>query len=62
MIPGILGPPGTGKTYTIGHQVAACLQDLTERILVVLTTNKATDGVAIAIGRALSKHVAENTW
>lgn len=52
---GILwGPPGTGKTYTIGRQVAACLADPTERVLVVSTTNKATDGAAISIGEALS--------
>ncbi|MBE2233047.1 MAG: AAA family ATPase [Anaerolinea sp.] len=51
---GILwGPPGTGKTYTIGEQVAACLADPSERILVVSTTNKATDGAAISIGQAV---------
>ena len=50
---GILwGPPGTGKTYSIGQQVARCLDDPTERILVVSTTNKATDGAAIQIGEA----------
>lgn len=46
------GPPGTGKTYTLGRQVAACLNDCTERILVVSTTNRATDAAALAIGRA----------
>lgn len=46
------GPPGTGKTYTLGRQVAACLNDRTERILVVSTTNRATDAAALAIGRA----------
>ena len=45
------GPPGTGKTYNVGLQVAHALQDATECILVVSTTNKATDGVAISIGR-----------
>ncbi len=50
---GILwGPPGTGKTYTIGQQVALCLADPSERILVVSTTNKATDEVALKIGLA----------
>ena len=50
---GILwGPPGTGKTYTLGQQVARCLGDPTERILVVSTTNKATDGSALSIGHA----------
>lgn len=46
------GPPGTGKTYTTGHQVANVLSDHSERILVVSTTNRATDAAAIAIGRA----------
>ncbi len=46
------GPPGTGKTYTTGQQVAKVLNDPTERILVVSTTNRATDAVALAIGRA----------
>ena len=46
------GPPGTGKTFTVGQQVATCLSDPTERILVVSTTNKATDEVALSIGRA----------
>ena len=46
------GPPGTGKTYTTGQQVARVLADPSERILVVSTTNRATDASAIAIGRA----------
>lgn len=46
------GPPGTGKTYTTGKQVAEVLADPSERILVVSTTNRATDAVAISIGRA----------
>ena len=47
------GPPGTGKTYTTGRQVASVLaRDRRERILVVSTTNKATDGVARSIGNA----------
>ncbi len=49
------GPPGTGKTYTIGQQVAKCLADRTERILVVSTTNKATDEAAVSIGKACQK-------
>lgn len=51
------GPPGTGKTFTTGHQVANILADPTERILVVSTTNRATDASAVAIGRA-SQNVA----
>ncbi|TWU49318.1 AAA domain-containing protein [Rubripirellula reticaptiva] len=46
------GPPGTGKTYTTGQQVARVLSDPSERILVVSTTNRATDAVAVSIGRA----------
>lgn len=53
------GPPGTGKTYTTGHQVANVLADPTERLLVVSTTNRATDAAAIAIGRA-AKSVASH--
>jgi len=53
---GILwGPPGTGKTYIIGQQVAACLDDPDERILIVSTTNKATDEAALSCGRAIRR-------
>ena len=48
----IWGPPGTGKTFTVGQQVAECLDDATERLLVISTTNKSTDESAFAIGRA----------
>jgi len=47
------GPPGTGKTYTTGKQIAAVLSDPKERILVVSTTNRATDSVAQSIGQAV---------
>ena len=56
------GPPGTGKTHTLGQQVATCLSDASERILVVSTTNKATDTAALSIGRAAggqSRYVQE---
>ena len=46
------GPPGTGKTYTTGQQIASVLKDPTERILVVSTTNRATDAAALSIGSA----------
>ncbi len=49
------GPPGTGKTYTIGEQVAECLTHPAERVLVVSTTNRATDEAAFAIGKALHR-------
>jgi hypothetical protein len=50
------GPPGTGKTHTTGQQVARCLEDPTERVLVVSTTNRATDAAALSIGRAAKEH------
>jgi len=49
------GPPGTGKTYTSGQQIAAVLADRDERILVVSTTNRATDAIALSIGNAAKK-------
>lgn len=52
------GPPGTGKTYIVGKQVAGCLNDRSERLLVVSTTNKATDEVALSIGRAMKSNGA----
>ncbi|OWK45500.1 DNA helicase II related protein [Fimbriiglobus ruber] len=48
----IWGPPGTGKTTNVGKQVAECLSDPTERLLVISTTNKSTDESAFAVGRA----------
>ncbi|MCO8123729.1 AAA domain-containing protein [Stieleria sp. TO1_6] len=53
------GPPGTGKTWMTGQQIAHLMQDQSERILVVSTTNKATDAVAISIGEAARKHCAD---
>ncbi|MCE9552286.1 MAG: AAA family ATPase [Planctomycetes bacterium] len=49
------GPPGTGKTHKTGQQIAAILADKSERVLVVSTTNRATDAVAISIGKAARK-------
>ena len=46
------GPPGTGKTWTTGQQIARVLHDARERILVVSTTNRATDAVAFSLGEA----------
>ncbi|MEM7476349.1 MAG: AAA domain-containing protein [Planctomycetota bacterium] len=46
------GPPGTGKTWTTGQQIARVLSDASERILIVSTTNKATDAVALSLGEA----------
>jgi hypothetical protein len=55
------GPPGTGKTYTTGQQVAQVLSDPSERILVVSTTNRATDAVALAVGRAAKSNSERRT-
>ncbi len=51
------GPPGTGKTWTTGQQIAHVLAvpDAQERILVVSTTNKATDAVALSLGQAAAE-------
>jgi superfamily I DNA/RNA helicase len=49
------GPPGTGKTWTTGQQIARVLGDARERILIVSTTNKATDAVALSLGEAAKK-------
>ena len=47
------GPPGTGKTYTLGQHIAEVLAaDESERVLVVSTTNRATDEAALSIGKA----------
>ena len=53
------GPPGTGKTWPTGRQVAEALSDESERILIVSTTNKATDAVALALGEGASEHDSE---
>lgn len=49
------GPPGTGKTYNLGRQIARVLDDPSERILVVSTTNRATDQAAKSIGEAVQE-------
>ena len=54
------GPPGAGKTYNTGQQVASIIgDDPDERILVVSTTNKATDAVARSIGKAAVEFASE---
>ncbi|MCO4762510.1 MAG: hypothetical protein KC502_13450 [Myxococcales bacterium] len=52
------GPPGTGKTWTLGRQVARLA--LRERVLVVSTTNRATDDAALHIGAALREDEGPN--
>ena len=48
----VWGPPGTGKTFTLGQQVAALLTDPSERVLILSTTHKAADQAALELGRA----------
>jgi hypothetical protein len=45
------GPPGTGKTYTLGS-IAAALSMAGRRVLVIAPTNNATDKAALAIDDA----------
>ncbi len=49
--PLLWGPPGTGKTTTLARLVAAAAGQRSGRILVVSTTNKATDEIALRIHR-----------
>ncbi len=50
------GPPGTGKTWTAGQQIARILSDESERVLVISTTNRASDAAALSIGEAAKEH------
>jgi len=45
----VWGPPGTGKTHTLVDEVARLVQRDDERILVLSTTNRATDEIAIRL-------------
>jgi DNA replication ATP-dependent helicase Dna2 len=50
------GPPGTGKTVTIGCIVAShLLQHPQERVLILSTTNSAVDQVLVAVDKALHR-------
>lgn len=46
----VWGPPGTGKTHTLVQEVSRILRDPDERVLVVSTTNRAIDEVALRLG------------
>lgn len=49
----IWGPPGTGKSYTLGH-IAAELVARGQRVLVLANTNAATDVTTLALDDAFS--------
>ena len=56
------GPPGTGKTYTLGYLLAhILLQDPEAKILLVSTTNSAVDEAILAVDRALNT-MADKDW
>ena len=48
------GPPGTGKSYTLGH-IAAYFRSLGKRVLVLSTTNAAVDVTTFAIDDACAR-------
>lgn len=49
------GPPGTGKTYTLGEAIAAWVR-AERRVLVVSVANVAVDQVALSVRDALERH------
>ena len=51
----VWGPPGTGKSYTLGHIVAE-LVDRGNRVLVLSNTNSAVDMVTFAIDDAFNRN------
>ena len=48
----VWGPPGTGKTHTIVESARRLLARPDERVLILATTNQATDAVALRLGQA----------
>ncbi len=60
------GPPGTGKTYTLGALVAGLLvHDPKARVLILSTTNTAVDQALVSVDKALEQlaftsHIAAN--
>jgi hypothetical protein len=45
----VWGPPGTGKTHSLVERVLALLKRSDERVLVLSTTNRATDEIALRL-------------
>lgn len=53
------GPPGTGKTTTLGALLARALRQFpAHRILLLSTTNSAVDQAIVAVDDALSQHTS----
>lgn len=51
----VWGPPGTGKTHTTVTEVGRLLARPGTRVLVLATTNRATDELALRLGAALPR-------
>lgn len=49
------GPPGTGKTHTLGRIIAAHVMQTNERILLLSTTNSAVDEAIISVQGGLQE-------
>lgn len=49
------GPPGTGKTYTMGALVAHLVTSSNARIAICATTNTAVDQALVAVDKALER-------
>ena len=54
----IWGPPGTGKTHTIGT-IAQCLHDRARTVLIVSHTNTAVDQAIKHVATAMSEHLEQ---
>lgn len=55
------GPPGTGKTYTLGMMIAKYLQQFPDhRVLIMSTTNTAVDQALVAVDKALERWAIRN--
>jgi hypothetical protein len=57
----VWGPPGTGKTWTLGR-MAAILARRFDRVLVVAPTHTAVDGCTRAIWRSLTRRERDDHW
>ncbi|MBV9499363.1 MAG: AAA family ATPase [Acidobacteriaceae bacterium] len=55
------GPPGTGKTHTIGRMVAAHLAGSQERVLLLSSTNVAVDQAIVSVGEGIDELRVEAT-